>query len=290
MPGKSVFLLALLFVYEHSLAQALPSPGELPANVELVGDLVFAEYADRSLQLDLYRPIAMSEKVPAIVVISEGGWEPASKELNGPMAAALAARGFIAVSIDYRGASEAVFPASVHDTKAAVRWLRANADTYNIDADAIGAIGGSWGGYLSVFAGMTDGITELEGDGGANGYSSTLHAVVGLSAPTDVTGFVDSMERYIGPSYRSDPDLWEFASATSHVKAGSPPLLLIASQADSTVPFTQSMEMTRLYGEAGLPVELVLLPDAGHSFWHFGLLFEQTLDRAADFFQTHLER
>lgn len=53
------------------------------------------------------------------------------------------------------------------------------------------------------------------------------------------------MERFLGESYESNPALWEFASATTHASQNSPPALLIASQADTTVPYEQSLLMAR---------------------------------------------
>ncbi len=241
------------------------------ADIDIVRDLTFAQYGEVTLQLDLYRPAQSSESLPVVVVIREGGWERGGKSF-APLASALAQRGLAAASIEYRGASEAIFPAYVHDAKAAIRWLRANANAYNLDPDAIGAIGGSWGGYLSVYAALTSGIPELEGTDGSGYASSSLAAVVGMSAPLNMAGFPESMERFLGEAYASNPDLWEFASATSHVSVNSPPLLLIASQTDTTVPYMQTLLMAQAYGEAGAEIEIHLLPEPGHQpFWHYNL-------------------
>jgi acetyl esterase/lipase len=101
------------------------------------------------------------------------------------MAAALAKRGLAAVSIDYRASGEATFPAAVEDTKAAVRWMRANAARYHLDPNAIGAIGGSAGAHLAAYLGLTRDARQFEGDGGNRGVSSAVSAVVGFATPTD---------------------------------------------------------------------------------------------------------
>ncbi len=158
----------------------------LPDGVGTVPDIVFATYGDRSFRLDLYEPTDRgSDLLPSVVVIRGGGWRAANKEGFGPMAAALAKRGLVAVSIEHRGSEEAPFPASVHDTKAAVRWLRTNSDQFGLDPDAIGAIGGSSGAYLATYLGLTPGVSAMEGPGGNPGVSSAVAAVVGLATPTD---------------------------------------------------------------------------------------------------------
>src|SRR5690606_24997423 len=96
-----------------------------------------------------------------------------------------------------------------------------------------------------------------------------------------------SMERFPGESYESNPGLWEFASATAHVGNDSPPLLLIASQADTTVPYEQALTMAKAYGEAGAEIEVHLLPEVGHApFWNYNVWMH---DRAAEFFHRHLK-
>ncbi|MBN4075694.1 alpha/beta hydrolase [Gammaproteobacteria bacterium AH-315-E17] len=286
---KNIFVLLTLLQLSCALnAQISPIYREIPDSVSVIENLTFAQYGDYDLQLDLYRPIS-TEILPAIVVISEGGFANGTKELNAPMAMMLAEKGFVTVSIEYRGASEALFPASVQDSKAAIRWLRANAEIYNINPNAIGAIGGSWGGYLSTYVGVTSGISELEGNGGSAEFSSHLSAVVGLSTPTNLVIFPPKMEWYFADTYIDNPTLWEFASPITHVSQDSPPLLLIASQTDDTVPYEQSIELTQVYAEAGLEIGLQLLPNDGHAFWYFNESFDEMIEQASMFFHKHLD-
>lgn len=278
---------AVLLVMLHAAVFAQTVSEGSSVDVDIDRDLTYARYGESTLQLDLFRPARSPDALPVVIVIREGGWEHGEKEGAEPLAMALARRGLAAASIDYRGASEAVFPAYVHDTKAAVRWLRANALAYNLDPEAIGAMGGSWGGYLSVYAGVTSDVPELEGAGGTGDTPSSLAAVVGISAPLEMAGFPDSMERFLGESYSSNPELWEFASATTHASSESPPLLLIASQADTTVPYEQSLTMAQAYGKAGAEVEVHLLPGIGHApFWQYNVWLH---DKVAEFFHRHLQ-
>ena len=100
------------------------------------------------------------------------------------LAKALAARGYVVATISYRLSGESPFPAQIHDCKAAVRFLRANASEYGIDPDKIGAIGLSAGGHLTALLATSGGIRELEGKGGNDSYSSTIQAAVPMGAQT----------------------------------------------------------------------------------------------------------
>ena len=292
-----------------SLLFAQPASGQervsrtLPSGVEVVRDLKYASYGDRHLLLDLYLPgDRRSEQLPVIVVIRGGGWVRGDKEGFGHLAASLAKRGLAAACIEYRATGEATFPAAVEDTKAAVRWLRVNAEHHGLDPDAIGAIGGSAGGHLAAYLGVTGGIPDLEGLGGNQGTSSAVSSVVDFATPTDfdkknlgwlaylvavVTGGKAAVEGFLGSD---DPELWKFASPITHVSESSPALLLIHSASDRDVLIDQSRRLAARYKDARAHVELVELPDAPHAFWHFTEWHDDAMDKAAEFFWRHLGR
>ncbi|MCA9050416.1 MAG: sulfatase-like hydrolase/transferase, partial [Planctomycetaceae bacterium] len=149
-------------------------------------NVTYARYGDRSLEMDLYRPKAAWGKLPAIVCIHGGGWANGNRNSHAAMAQALAARGYVAATISYRLSGEVPFPAAIHDCKAAVRFLRARAEDYGIDAANIGAIGLSAGGHLTALLATSSGIGELEGDGGHSEFSSAIQAAVPMGAQTDL--------------------------------------------------------------------------------------------------------
>ena len=124
--------------------------------------VTYARYGDRTLEMDIYRPKDAWGKLPAVVCIHGGGWAKGSRESHGAMAQALASRGYVAATISYRLSGEAKFPAQIHDCKAAVRFLRAHADEYGIDAGHIGAIGLSAGGHLTALLATSGGVADLE--------------------------------------------------------------------------------------------------------------------------------
>ena len=192
---------------------------------------------------------------------------------------ALAEHGFFAVSIDYRLSGVAPFPAAVEDCKCAVRWLRANADNYNVDPDRIGVWGGSAGGHLAMMVACADKTAELEGNGGWAEFSSRVQAVCSYYGLGDlcssyrkieeVRGSVpdsSAMVQFLGCHLEENPDLWDAACPNNHVTADDPPLLLIHGELDSVVPIIKSEQMYETYQHAGLEVSLLRVSDAGHLF------------------------
>jgi acetyl esterase/lipase len=273
---------------ERLVPKPKPINRALPKGVEVIHDLEYADYGDRTLRLDLYRPTARGEGLfPAVVVIRGGGFNEGDRRWFGPMAAALGVRGFAAACIEYRGSTEAPFPAAVHDTKAAVRWVRANAETYGLNPQAIGAIGGSSGAYLTLYLAVTAGQDSLEGAGGNQGISSRVGAIVCLGTPTDPSR-ASSATQFLGSSYPDDARLRAEVSALTHISEAAPPALLIHGGDDVRVPVQEALDIASEYESNGVPVELVVLPKAPHAFWNLTWWFTDTMDRAAAFFRRHL--
>src|SRR6516165_4003327 len=102
--------------------------------------LEYAKSGGESLQLDLARPKSASAKLPAVLCIHGGGFRAGKREGWDARCKLLAERGYVAATITYRLAPKSPFPAAVEDCKAAVRWLRANAEKYGIDPERIGVI------------------------------------------------------------------------------------------------------------------------------------------------------
>ena len=80
------------------------------------------------LLLDLARPKSGDGPFPAVLCIHGGGFRAGTRDGYDDLCIKLAQRGYVAATITYRLSPKYQFPAAVHDTKAAVRWLRANVD------------------------------------------------------------------------------------------------------------------------------------------------------------------
>jgi len=114
--------------------------------------------------------------MPAVIEIHGGAFTEGEPDVVRNRL--LAENGFFTASIQYRLSQEATFPAQIHDSKAAVRWVRAHADEYHIDTSRVGVWGTSAGGHLAALVGTSGDVPKLEGDGGSAGYSSAVQAVI----------------------------------------------------------------------------------------------------------------
>jgi acetyl esterase/lipase len=137
-------------------AKALP----IPPGVKVLKDLEYARIGDRRLLLDLYLPEKGERPLPLIIWVHGGGWAAGSKDQVG--AVRQLNRGYAVASLDYRLSSEAIFPAQIEDCKAAVRWLRAHAQKYDLDRNRFGAWGSSAGGHLVALLGTSSTIKDFD--------------------------------------------------------------------------------------------------------------------------------
>ena len=184
----------------------------------------------------------------------------------------LAQRGFVAATISYRLAPMHQFPAAVHDTKAAVRWLRANAAKYGINPDRIGVTGGSAGGHLAQFLGVTAGVKEFEGVDNP-GFSSAVTCVVNVYGPSDFTkSYGKSVDAHIvlpmwlGGDVESARARHIQSSPLNWVNPNAAPTLLIHGTEDKYVAYEQAVWMRDRLTACGVSVELLTLEGAGHGF------------------------
>lgn len=159
------------------------------------------------------------------------------------MTKALASNGFVAVAIDYRLSGVAPFPAQIQDCKAAVSWLRLNAENYGIDASRIGAIGHSAGGHLVALLATSDGCAELELENENSAVSDRINAAVAMGAQTDFiserTKEVSSdtergqiWRQFMGGTQLEKPELYRIASPLYHLDKNDPPIAFITGEFD----------------------------------------------------------
>src|SRR5262245_53917284 len=239
------------------LAQTGPGSADPDrAGITVLRDLAYREGPSHHWRLDLAFKTTPGDKPrPAIVVIHGGGWLEGDKSSFSAEGGSVpgnildfAALGFVAASINYRLSAEAPFPAALDDCRSAVRWLRAHAAEYRIDAGHIGAYGNSAGGHLALLLGMV-----------GRDNSSRVQAVVSDSGPVDLL-YQDRHDRLQvavrqflgGPPEGARITAYEQASAIHHVAPGVPPLLLIYGAADEQVPIETADRFVAALGRAGL--------------------------------------
>ena len=159
-------LFACLGFFALAFTDRTDAAPPVPDSVIWEEGIVYSTPDGESLALNMARPRSDDGKQPAILCIHSGGFRAGKRESYDGLCVKLAEKGFVAATITYRLAPKYQFPAAVHDCKAAVRWLRANAAKYSIDPTKIGITGGSAGGHLAQFLGVTAHVPEFEGTGG----------------------------------------------------------------------------------------------------------------------------
>ena len=219
-------------------------------------------------------------------------------------------RGYAVVAINYRMSGEARFPALVHDAKAAIRWIRANAQIYHFDRNRIAAWGGSAGAYLALMLGTSAGVDKLEDlNMGNPDQPSTVKAVVDWFGPADFIKMDEQLEEnglrplpgmehnganspeslLLGHKITEIPEQVRAANPLTYIQPKAPPFLIQHGTKDATVPVQQSVVVA-----AGLKavlgddmVTLELLEEAEHGDPRFET--PENADRVLDFLDKHLK-
>ena len=162
---------------------------------------------------------------------------------------------------------------AVYDVKAAVRYLRANAAKLGIDPDKIGTMGGSAGGHLTLFLGVTGNVPEFEGDGPNKDQSSKVQAVVSFYGPSDFTKSygrsVDAAEvlpLFLGGDLEHAREMHLRASPLNWVTPDAAPTMAIQGTKDRYVNYEQSVWIIDRLLAVGVPAELETIPGADHGF------------------------
>ena len=295
-PGFVALLSCLL------LTANCPSQNSDASGISIDRDLEFANVSGKSLKLNLYRPKNNSRAVPVVVLIYGGAWMARNQAMMVSRATWLADNGFAAAVIDHRLSSEALFPAQIHDCKASVRWLRANADRYGLDANHIGVWGDSSGGHLASLLGTADHVALLEGNSGNTNQSSWVQAVVDFFGPTDLLQMqahalpsswldhnaADSPESLlVGGPIQENREKAEEADPIKYVTRNAPPFFIVHGEQDPLVPCHQSELLFEALKKAKADVTFYKIAGAGHG----GVVFESEMMRAAvlAFFNEHLK-
>jgi acetyl esterase/lipase len=244
----------------------------IPDNVTFERGLEFANPDGQHLQVNLARPKTGAGPFPAVVCIHGGGFRAGTRESYNALCVKLAAQGYVAITVTYRLAPAYPFPAAVQDCKAAVRWLRAQAATYHVDPQRIGAMGGSAGGHLAHFLGLTAGVAAFEGAGNRE-QSSAVNCVVSYYGPTDFTKSygksVDAHEvlpLFFGGNLEQKRREHIVGSPLNWVTPFAAPTLCIHGTDDKYVAHEQAVWMVDRLRASGVEAELLTLPGAGHGF------------------------
>ncbi len=245
---------------------------EDPPAVDFQVGVEYAHPGDVALGMNIALPKTTGALRPAVLCIHGGGFRAGKREGYDALCKQLAARGYVAATASYRLAPDHKFPKAIHDVKAAVRFLRANAEKYQIDPDKIGVVGGSAGGHLVQFLGVTEGVAQFEGDQNL-GHSAKVTCVVNYYGPSDfIHSYGKSVDAHevlplwFGGDLSTHRKLHQIGSPLNWATPSAAPSLIIHGTEDKYVAFEQAEWMVDRLKQVGAEVELLKLEGAGHGF------------------------
>lgn len=282
--------------YRHEIA-AHPNirvaDSTMPASVQSVRNIAYRTTpGGKKLFLDIYKPKRRTKALlPAVLMVHGGGWRSGDRTHNNTLARQLAAKGYICITADYSLSTHALYPAAVHDLKAAVRWMRSKGSEYDIDTSRVAILGFSAGGELAAFVGTTGGNPKFEGIAGQNEGSSTVQAVIDIdgtlafihpeSGEGNDSKSISAATYWFGYPKAERPELWVEASPLTHVSAKTPPFLFINSSVDRM--HAGRTDFIAKLNAFGTYSEVRTFADAPHTFMFFDPWFEPTLATISGF-------
>jgi len=279
-----------------------PPPPPVPAGVKAHRDLAYVAGGHARHTLDLFVPERSARPLPLIVWVHGGGWSGGSKDGCPPLRQGYTERGYAVASLHYRLSQHAIFPAQIEDCKAAIRWLRARAKDYNLDAARIGVWGSSAGGHLVALLGTSGDVKEFD-VGEHLGMSSRVQCVMDDYGPTDFPRMdahrppgatlthnspASPESRLIGADISDPANAAKVARANpiTYVTPDDPPFLIVHGDADPLVPHHQSELLFAALTAAKVPVRFNTVRGGGHGTGFGGPTLEQM---RRDFFELHLK-
>jgi acetyl esterase/lipase len=234
--------------------------------------------------LDLYRPHGdTSGARPVLVWFHGGAWKMGNRKAIERIAAEQLARGFVLVSVSYSLSDVAQWPVQCHEAKAAIRYLRANADTLGLDPQRIIAAGMSAGAHMACVLGVSADHAVLNGKLGDHlDQSNEVQGVLALYPPTDFLavpkdfdGLLDyyaedsPVTELLGESIARAPEKSDLASPRKLLDGNCPPVFLLHGDADPLVPIEQSEIMQEALKEAGVDTQLMQMAGYTHGDYRF---------------------
>ena len=234
-----------------------------------------------SQTMDVYIPShATTGPLPLAIYVHGGGLSSGDKaDINPVFLDALASAGYVVASVNYHLAPQYKFPVQIQDLKCAIRYLRASAQTFGVNASEVFAFGTSSGGELVALAALM-GPSSAYDVGAYLNEPSSLTAAVDMFGPANLTSYASYSDTFrVFGNNQTDMVL---ASPTHFVRANSPPIMIVQGVNDTNVPESQSIQLYDELRAAGDQTQLILVQNMGHMFVQAGPKpIDPTLDQIA---------
>ena len=269
-----------LFVAAFGFAQNNPVVDLFPKGTVLHGNVPYNNDNLSKHLLDIYLPANAKGKIPLVIFIHGGGWLVNDKYADiGYMkktVAEIISNGIAMASIDYRFATQAIFPAQIQDCNRAISFLFDNADKYGFDKSRVAVMGFSAGGHLASLVGLSKNNNVESFFMPGTNKSFSFKGVVDFYGPAELILFPGNNDpkspesQLIGAAPLTRPDLAKAASPVTYVDKDDPPFLIIHGEKDDLVSVKQSQLLNSWLTVSGVRNELIIVKDAPH----FGEMFD----------------
>ena len=269
-----------LIVSTTAVSQTNPVIDIFPKGTTLHGNIAYNNDTLNKHLLDIYLPPKAKDKVPLVIFVHGGGWLGNDKYADiGYMkktVTEIVSSGFALASIDYRFATQAVFPAQIQDCNRAISFLVDNADKYGLDKKRIAIIGFSAGGHLASLMGLSKNNSVENFFMPGTNSSFSVKAVIDFYGPAELILFPGANDPkspesiLIGATPLSRPDLAKAASPVTYVDKNDPPFLIVHGEKDDIVSNKHSHLLSSWLNVVGVENELLIVKDAPH----FGVMFD----------------
>ncbi|MBD0851846.1 alpha/beta hydrolase [Maribacter arenosus] len=295
--NKLLFLLLFGCIAHLGFSQANPVIDIFPEGTVLHGNINYNNDTLQKHLLDIYLPSNTKKKVPLVVFVHGGGWLVNDKYADiGYMkktVAEILGKGYALASIDYRFATQAIFPAQIQDCNRAVSYLVDHAEKYGLDTNRMAVMGFSAGGHLASMMGLSKNNDVPDFFMPDTSASFQFKAVVNFYGPTELILFPGANDPkspeglLIGAAPLDRPDLAKVASPVTYVDENDPPFLVIHGEKDDLVSPRHSQLLSSWLTAKGVENELIILKDAPH----FGVMFdvEDIRTKVLSFLEKHLQ-
>jgi acetyl esterase/lipase len=261
---------------------------------QLQTDIVYSTIGNHKMKLDLATPKEGKGPFPAVICVHGGAWRMGNKKELREWIEYLAEEGFVAVSVGYRLVPDCVWPEPLDDCQTAVKWLRANAEKYQVDPKKIGAMGFSAGGHLVSFLGMLDKASEQEKKDKIE-LSSKVQCVVNFFGPCDLCYYGDDetaqnaiFKPMLGYRFKENSEVYKKASPLSYITKETAPFLILHGTEDRLVPIDQSRKLAEKLKDCGVSAKLMEFKGEDHGW--FGENRKKSTHATLDFLAEHLKK
>lgn len=253
-------------------------------NVAEIYDVVYNQNKNRMLHLDAFFNTTKKTN-PAVIMIHGGGWRSGNNNQMKAMAQEITSKGYSCFAIEYRLSLEAKYPEGIYDVKNAIKFIKDNAEKFNVDPDKIAVLGCSSGGQMAALIGTTNENTAFDDALNKSKSSSKVNAIINIDGilafkhPESSEGEMAAF--WLKGTYAENPENWKNASALTHTSKNTPPILFI----NSSIPRFHAgrYDMVTILNQNKIYNEVHTIKDSPHSFWFFNPWFEETVLYATQF-------